>query len=97
MEPFDLIIGTSKQFPIVHAVISYYFPYNHKHYLLLIYNALHVKSMDNNIIPPFILIESIIKVNGTPKIHIYNTSFEDNTIHTKEAIPWITLKLWRVL
>ena len=44
--------------PIVDACIAYDDPYSGKVFLLVVYNALHLPSMDHNLIPPFILREA---------------------------------------
>ena len=40
-----------------------------KTYILIIRNALHVKSMDHNLLPPFIAREAGLIVNDVPRIH----------------------------
>ena len=55
--------------PLVDAMIKYDNPYNGKSYILVLRNALHVLSMDNNLIPPFMLRELWVTVNDIPKIH----------------------------
>ena len=58
VQPFDPSLGTVKEVPIVDAAVAYDCPYTHKTYLLMFRNALHVPSMDNNLIPPFIMHEA---------------------------------------
>ena len=41
--------------PIVDAAMQYDSPYNGKSYILVVRNALHVPSMSNNLLPPFML------------------------------------------
>ena len=55
--------------PIVDAVVQYDCPDTGNNYILVIRNALHVPSMDNHLIPPFVMREAGIVVNDTPKIH----------------------------
>jgi hypothetical protein len=57
---------------LVDAVLKYNCPHEDKSYILLVRNALHVPSMDHNLIPPFMLREAGITVNETPKIHKEN-------------------------
>ena len=40
-----------------------------KTYLLIVRNALHVPSMQHNLIPPFIMREAGLVVNDVPRIH----------------------------
>ena len=54
---------------LVGAVLKYDYPHEGKSYTLLVRNALHVPSIDHNLIPPFMLREARITVNETPKIH----------------------------
>ena len=41
--------------PLVDAMVRYDNPYNRKSYILVLWNALYVPLMDNNLIPPFML------------------------------------------
>ena len=47
----------------------------------MIKNALHVPSMQHNLIPPFILREVGLIVNDVPKIHIDNPVKADHSIY----------------
>ena len=55
--------------PIVDAVIAYDCPYSMTTYILAVKNALHVLSMEHNLVPPFILREAGLVVNDVPNIH----------------------------
>ena len=57
---------------IVDAAVRYECPYSGKMTMLVLRNALHVPSMKNNLVPPFIMREAGIKVNDTPKIQTGN-------------------------
>ena len=70
----------SKQIPIVDAVLQYNSPHDRKTYILVIRNALHVPSMDNHLIPPFMMREAVIKVNGTPKMQLDDPVASDHSI-----------------
>ena len=63
--------------PLVDAMVRYDNPYNGKSYILVLRNGLYVPSMDNNLIPPFMLRELGVTVNDVPKIHK-----EDPTVET---------------
>ena len=55
--------------PIVDAAFAYDCPHTMKTYIMIVRNALLVKSMANNLIPPFIMREAGHIVNDIPKIH----------------------------
>ena len=63
---------------------------------MVVLNALHMKTMDNNLPSTFVTREAIIEVENRQKNHVYNPSIEDNAIHMQEAGPRITLQLWGV-
>eukprot|EP00957_Ditylum_brightwellii_P077907 5921520-Ditylum_brightwellii.AAC.1 len=65
---------------LVDAALKYDFPHEDKSYILLVRNALHVLSMDHNLMPPFILREAGTTVNKTPKIHKKNPTVDDHVI-----------------
>ena len=70
----------SMQVKIVDAAVKYECPYTGQEYVLIIRNALHVPSMANNLIPPFMLREIGIKVKDTPKIHCDDPTARDHAI-----------------
>jgi hypothetical protein len=84
----------SMQVPIVDAAVQYDCPYDGQSYILVIRNALHVPSMRNNLLPPFILREAGIKVQDTPKIQISEPTAEDHSIFFPETGFRIPLSLW---
>ena len=47
-------------------------------YILLAHNAIHVPSMDNNLIPIFIVSESGDLVHDVPKIHVNDPRVNDH-------------------
>jgi hypothetical protein len=54
---------------MVYAAVKYESPFDVKVYILLIRNALHVPSMDYNLIPPFMMRGAGIIVRDTPCPH----------------------------
>ena len=62
--------------PIVHAAFQYDSTYDGKSYILVGRNALHVPSMYNNLLPPFMLQEAGITVNNKAKIHMISPMAE---------------------
>ena len=82
------------QLSIVNAAIKYDCPYDGQTYILVIRNALHVPSMKNNLIPPFVMREAGIKVYDTPKIQMSEPTTEDHSICFPETGFRIPLSLW---
>ena len=70
----------SMRVPIVHAAIKYKCPYTNDTSILVVRNALHVPSMDNNLIPPFMMREVGLQVWDTPKIHVTDPTVDDHAI-----------------
>jgi hypothetical protein len=62
---------------MVDAAVRYESPFDGKVYILVIKNALHVPSMDYNLIPPVMMREAGIIVRDTPKIHMEEPTEED--------------------
>eukprot|EP00957_Ditylum_brightwellii_P192635 14667407-Ditylum_brightwellii.AAC.1 len=54
---------------LVNAALNYDCPLTDKTYILLLRSALHVLSMNHNLIPPFVLRETGIMVKDIHKIH----------------------------
>ena len=71
--------------PLVDAAVRYDSPFDGRAYILVIRNALHVPSMDYNLIPPFMLREAGIKVKDVPKIQVDDPSEEDHAITFPET------------
>ena len=68
--------------------------HTHKTYLLVARNALYVPSMQNNLLPPFILREAGLHVNDVPKIHVSSPTIDDHMIGTDDMSLRIPLKLY---
>ena len=82
--------------PLVDATVRYDNPYDVKSYILVLQNALHVPSMDNNLIPPFMLREMGVTVNDVPKIHKEDPTVDDHVITFVEMGFRIPLSLWGI-
>ena len=96
VEPFDPTLGTVKKVPIVDAAIAYDCPFQNKTFVLIIRNALHIPTMEKNLLPPFILREAGLQVNDVPKIHISDPSTSDHTIQFQKDELTIPLQLWGI-
>ena len=81
---------------IVDAAIQYDDPYDGQQYIFVIRNAIHVPSMKNNLIAPFILREAGITVNDVPKIHRDDPTEDDHAIIFKETGFRVPLQLWGI-
>ena len=55
--------------PIVDAMLAYDCERTNQVYLLVLRNVLYIESMDDNLIPPFILREAGLTVHERAKIH----------------------------
>ena len=89
---YDPQQGTT-QLPIVDAAVQYDCPYAGKSYVFIIRNALHVPSMNNHLIPPFILREAGIEVNDVPKIQVEDPDVKDHSLHFSAGDVRIPLSL----
>lgn len=82
--------------PLVDAALKYESPFDGKVCILLVRNALHVPTMKNNLLPPFMLREAGIQVNDVPKIQVNGATEDDHSIFFKETGFRIPLSLWGV-
>ena len=69
MRPFSSDYSKLEVVPIVDSVVAYDFPHALDTFILVLRNGLYVHSLIHNLIPPFVMREVVIKVNGVPKIH----------------------------
>ena len=65
--------------PIVDVAIAYDCPYSGITYIFIIKNALYISSMNNNLVPPFIMREVGLIVNDIPRIHTRQEDFTNQT------------------
>ena len=86
-------VGPMKRFPIKDMIIAYDCPYQKKTFLLNIKNALHVPSMNHNLIQLFILDEAGLEVDTKPKIHSKNLSVDSHSLFDTATELRIPLKL----
>ena len=70
----------SMEAELVDAALLYECPYEGKLHILVIWNAIHIDSMENNLIPPFILREAGLQVNERAKIHTEDPTTDDRSI-----------------
>ena len=82
--------------PLVDATVRYDNPYDGKPYILVLRNTLYVPSMENNLIPPFMLREMGVTMNDVPKIHKEDPTIDDHAITFMEMGFRIPLSLWGI-
>ena len=82
--------------PIIDAMLLYDDLFNGKEYGLFVMDALHIPSMEHNLVPPFIMHEAGIMVNDTPKIHVLDQTPDDHAIIFPGGEFCIPLSLWGV-
>ena len=93
---FNLLVknlGIAKEVPIVDGVVAHDCPYSGEFYVLVVRNALHVPSMDHNLIPPFMMRAGGIAVNDVPKIHCEDPSVDNHCVSFDISDLWISLQL----
>ena len=93
VEPFSAELGVASNVPIVDAALAYDCPFTNETYILIIRNALHIASMNHNLIPPFIMREGGVTVNDIPKMHCVDPTIEDHCISFKDTDLRIPLQL----
>ena len=93
VQPFTDSLGSVQHVPIVDAAVAYECPYTHVTYILLIRNALYIPSLENNLIPPFIMREGGVIVNDKAKIHCDDPTTDDHCIKFNNSDLSIPLKL----
>ena len=81
---------------VVDAAIRYDCPYEGQSYILIIRNVIHVPSMENNLIPPFLLREAGIIVNDKAKIHVADPTVDNHAVVFPTTGFRIRLMLWGV-
>ena len=80
VKPFSKELGMQQDVPIVDGAIAYECPYTFTTFILIVRNALHIPSMESNLIPPFIMRAGGVTVNDTAKIHCENPTKDDHCI-----------------
>ena len=68
IQPFRSNLFVAKEVPIIDRALAYDCTYTGEVYALVIRNALHVPSMEHNMIPTFITRAGRVIVNDVPKI-----------------------------
>ena len=82
---------------LVDSVLLYDCPYSGKSYVLVVQNAIHVPSMDKNLILPFMMREAGLAVNEKAKNHTDNPNDSDHSIMFNSTGFLILLYLWGII
>ena len=92
---FSESAGGPNNVPIVDAMISYDCERINQVYLLVLRNVLYIESMDDNLIPPFILRDAGLTVDDKAKIYCEEgtATEEDHTIQERSTGLFIPLQL----
>ena len=77
-------LGQAISVPVVDGVIAYECEYTNKVVLLVIRNALHLPSMDNHLIPPFMMRLAGLEVNECAKFMVKRPSITNHSIYFPE-------------
>ena len=96
VNPFSPDYEALKNVPIVDAALEYECPYSDQTYILVIRNCLHVPSMENNIIPTFLIREAGIVIQDVPKNYVNDPLVLDHSIFFKKAGLRIPLSLTEI-
>ena len=96
VKPFTDELGIATDIPIVDGAIAYDCPYTRETYILIVRNALYIKTMDTNLIPSFIMRQGGVIVNDVPKIQCQDPSIDDHCISFSTCDLRIPLQLMGV-
>ena len=91
--PFSPELGQLKEIPIVDGAVAYDCPYSGQVYILIVRNALFIKSMEHNLLPPFIMRAGGLAVNDKPKSQCEHLAIEDHSISFHNSNLRIPLQL----
>jgi hypothetical protein len=78
--PFTESLGKLKRIPVVDCAIAHDCPYSGTTRVIILYNALHIKEMDHNLLPPFVVRRKGNILNDIPKMQVQDPSVEDHSI-----------------
>ena len=93
--PFFADLPVMEQVEIGDVAIAYDDPYSLRTFLLVIWNALLISSMDQNLLPPFLVREASLFLDETPKFQSTDLTRDNHTIFDEETGMRIHLQLNR--
>ena len=77
-------LGGSLSVPVVNAAVAYDCDTTGNTYILIIHNALYLKNMEVNLLPPFMMRLAGLEVNECPKFLAKSPSVEDHSVYFPE-------------
>ena len=84
VQGFTDALGSGLSVPFVDAAVTYEDEQSSKVYILIIKNALHVESMDNHLVPPFLMRIAGIEVDECPKFLSRNPSISNHSLFFRD-------------
>jgi hypothetical protein len=81
---FTDALGACKSIPVVHCAVAYDCLLTHRTHILLINNALYMRTMTVNLIPPFVMRLNGLQVNECPKFLSLHPDINDHSIYLPE-------------
>ena len=85
IRPFSNECSNMVKVTIINSALAYDCKHTTKIYLLVSSNVLYIPSMDNNKIPPFVMIEAWLLVNDVSRTHcVEDVSHESHSIIVTE-------------
>ena len=93
VQGFSSELGQARNVPIVDGAIAYDCPITGQVYILLVRNALHIPTMEVNLIPPFIMRAGGVIINDVPKSQCDNPTVSHHCISFKQCELKIPLQL----
>ena len=82
--------------PIIDGALAFDCPCSGEVHVLVLRNVIHVPSMDQNLIPPFIIRSGGVTINDVPKIHYKDPAVDDHYIVFDQSNLRTPLQLNRV-
>ena len=90
---FSSEIGKPIRVKVVNAAVAYDCDITGETHIMVLYNALHIPSMENNLVPPFAMRLAGLKVNECPKFLAKNPTIEHHSVYFPDAICMPSLKM----
>ncbi len=91
--PFSEDLPVMEKVEIGDVAIAYNDPFSGETFFLVMRNALLIPSMDHNLLPPFVVQESLLFLDKTPKFQSTALLLENHTIHDEKTGLRIHLQL----